>query len=386
MPDDPGIWRRMTFAAVADALGACDPRLIRALAVSGTSATLLAVDPQGTALSPAMLYDDARAVEEARTIRRFAPATSAAHGPSSALAKWLWLKNRGLPPRARPACQSDWISGQFLGRFGLSDENNALKLGYDPIARRWPDWMREAGMDAQEFPTVSPAGNQLGRIAAPIAQRFGLSEELRIVAGTTDSIAAFIASGADRPGTAVSSLGSTLVLKLLTLRPVFSAAHGIYSHRLGASWLAGGASNSGGAVLRAHFSDEEIELYSRSIDPQSSSGLDYYPLLQPGERFPIADPGWPPRMQPQPAEPVRFLHGLLEGIAYIERQGYETLSAHGAGYPEQVLSVGKGAANAAWTAMRSRILGVPVLPARNTEAAYGAALLARHGYKDPFAS
>ena len=38
-------------------------------------------------------------------------------------------------------------------------------------------------------------------------------------------------------------------IKLLSKTPVFAPDLGIYSHRIGEQWLAGGASNTGGAVL-----------------------------------------------------------------------------------------------------------------------------------------
>jgi sugar (pentulose or hexulose) kinase len=44
-------------------------------------------------------------------------------------------------------------------------------------------------------------------------------------------------------------------------------------------------------------------------------------------------------------------------------------------------TVGGGAANPAWTAIRRRRLKVPFLPARSGEAAAGAAILALHGAK-----
>jgi sugar (pentulose or hexulose) kinase len=46
---------------------------------------------------------------------------------------------------------------------------------------------------------------------------------------------------------------------------------------------------------------------------------------------------------------------------------------------ESVLTAGGGAGNTAWTAMRARILGVPVQPSSRVEAAYGTALLAARG-------
>lgn len=55
-------------------------------------------------------------------------------------------------------------------------------------------------------------------------------------AGTTDSIAAFLASGVATVGEAVSSLGSTLAIKLLSDTPVDDSRYGVYSHRLGTSY------------------------------------------------------------------------------------------------------------------------------------------------------
>jgi sugar (pentulose or hexulose) kinase len=207
------------------------------------------------------------------------------------------------------------------------------------------------------------------------AQRWQMPHA-HIVAGTTDSTAAFLATGADRIGQAVTSLGSTLVLKVLAERPVFAPAYGVYSHRLGERWLVGGASNSGGAVLRQFFSDAQLHALESQLHPETLTGLDYYPLPSCGERFPLNDPALPPRLEPRPADAAQFLQGLLEGIARIERRGYEVLHSLGAPYPSEVISIGGGAINAAWRQIRARMLGVPVHLAQQQDAAYGAALLA----------
>jgi sugar (pentulose or hexulose) kinase len=76
---------------------------------------------------------------------------------------------------------------------------------------------------------------------------------------------------------------------------------------------------------------------------------------------------------------VRFFQGLLEGMAEIEARGYRLLAELGAPYPVEVRTVGGGAQNEAWTRIRARRLGVPVVRAEHQEAAYGAALLALRG-------
>jgi sugar (pentulose or hexulose) kinase len=351
----------------------------RALSVDATSATLLLCDARGVPCTPALMYDDTRARLQAKLIDRYAPADSPARGPGAALAKLLWLLEHAPgAKRARHVVhQADWINGRLLGSFGLADESNLLKMGYDPGTRRWPDWMRTLAIPERLLPRARPVGAVLGRIQATVTQRLGLPRGTMLVAGTTDSNAATLAAGIRRPGDAVTSLGSTLVLKILCDRHVASARFGIYSHRIGHRWLAGGASNTGGRVLRQHFDDRELTDLSRQIDPDSSSGLDYYPLPAIGERFPHNAPDMQPRMQPRPADRTLFLHAMLEGIANIEAEGYARLAELGAGYPQRVYSSGGGAANETWRRIRERRLGIPVLRADHTEAAYGAALLAR---------
>ncbi len=379
-PDDPGVW----WAAVGGLLREAARRLPDApvaIAVDGTSATLLAVDRAGDPIGPALMYNDARAVDEGEYLRGIAPAASAAHGASSSAAKLLWLRREGrLTGATRVLHQAEWIGGRLQGRHDRGDENNALKLGYDPIERRWPDWwLHELGPCADLLPEIVPAGTPLGRIAGSVARGTGLHADSRVIAGTTDGIAGFLATGVDRPGTGVTSLGSTLVLKQLSEQPLFDTAAGVYSHRVLGRWLAGGASNSGGAVLAAHFAPAEIEALARDLDPTRDSGLDYYPLLRPGERFPVNDPRLPPRLTPRPPDDARFLQGLLEGIARIEATGYRRLRELGAPPVTAIVTVGGGAANPEWTGLRERILGVPVRRAEHEEAARGTALLARIG-------
>jgi sugar (pentulose or hexulose) kinase len=222
-------------------------------------------------------------------------------------------------------------------------------------------------------------GSAIGPVDPTIAATLGLSETAVICAGTTDGVASFIATRASAPGDAVTSLGTTLVLKLLSDRPIFAPAQGVYSHRLGDRWLAGGASNSGGAALLAHFTAERMAELTPSLKPGQPTGLHYYPLPKPGERFPISDPALPPRVSPRPADDAHFFQGLLEGIAAIEALAYQALRELGAPSLRQVISIGGGARNEAWIAIRRRVLSVPVSVAEETEASFGTALLALHG-------
>ena len=358
------------------------PREPVALAVDGTSGSLLLLDAAGMPVAPALMYDDARALREAARLKAIAPRDSAAHGATSSAAKLLWLRAQGaLAGASRVLHQAEWIAAQLRGEFSHGDENNALKLGYDPVAGSWPAWWREElGEHARLLPEIVATGTPLGRIDSAWAADTGLHPESQIVAGTTDSIAGFLATGVNDTRTGVTSLGSTLVLKQLCDRPLFDPETGVYSHRVLGHWLVGGASNCGGAVLAKHFSPELLDRLSARIDPQSDSGLDYYPLPGPGERFPVSDPGYLPRLDPRPADDALFLHGMLEGIARIEAAGYRRLAELGTAPVNRIVTVGGGTRNAAWTAIRARLNGVPIANAPHEEAAWGAALLAMHSF------
>ena len=377
---DPELWWQGVLSVLRQIGTELDGCAVDALCLDGTSATLLLCRPNGSPLGPALMYNDCRAREQAARIAAVTPEDSPARGASSSLAKLLFLRDQYRPrERVFALHQADWLCGRLLGRQGATDWNNALKLGFDPALETWPAWLDRLDLDPVVLPRCHRPGAVLGTLAEAVSEQLGWARAIRVRAGTTDSTAAVVATGANRVGDAVTSLGSTLVLKIVSDCPVSAPEYGVYSHRIGRHWLVGGASNTGGAVLRQYFDDARIRALSAGIDPSASSGLDYYPLPAPGERFPRHDPTLEPRLSPRPPDDQLFLHGLLEGIARIEAAGYQRLTELGAPSPRRILTIGGGAGNATWTAMRQRLLGRPVLPARHQQAAYGAALLALRG-------
>ena len=134
------------------------------------------------------------------------------------------------------------------------------------------------------------------------------------------------------------------------------------------------------SIERRHgIDDRTLAALSEKIDPDFASPLDYLPLPRSGERFPVNDPQLAPRLTPRPTDDAEFLHGLLESLARIEARGYGLLGELGATPVRRVETAGGGAHNPAWTSIRQRLLKVPVTRAAHTEAAYGAARLARDG-------
>ena len=347
------------------------------LSVDGTSGSLLMVDQNLTPLTHGYMYDSANFQDEAIEIEKHAPKNSIARGEGSALARLLFLQKESGVDQARHAMhQADWIAAKLMQIGGYSDETNVLKMGYDVRSRQWPDWLSRCGVRSHLLPSVQPVGDTFGTVNSKIGEQFGLASGTRVVAGTTDSNAAFLASGASQVGEGVTSLGTTLAIKLLSDKPVFDPSRGIYSHRIKDMWLPGGASNTGGGVLLDHFSAEQMRELESQIDPMNATALDYYPLSRPGERFPIYDPNLLPRLTPRGKSDVEFFQGMLEGIAEIERIGYAALADLGAPTLKRVFTAGGGSTNRAWTQIRSRTLNVPISEALSSDAAVGTARIA----------
>ena len=377
---DPEVWWQATQRVLKDISTQVNPSEVKAIAVDGTSATIVACDKMGRPTASAIMYNDARAREEAERIRHFALKDTAAHGASSSLAKLLWFQNNGIAARSELVLhQADWVTAHLNGRFGNTDENNAMKLGYDPIAGQWPSWFDKLKVPRELLPKVFKPGAIIGTLKFELTERFNFPITTQIIAGTTDSTASFLATGANEIGDAATSLGSTMVLKVLSDKPIFEPAYGVYSQPLGNRWLVGGASNTGGAVLQKFFTQEQIDEMTTALKPAVCTDLEYYPLYSQGERFPYNDPEKMPKVSPRPENDVTFFQGLLEGIATIEQLGYEKLAELGAPLPKRIFTTGGGANNKGWTMIRSFDLNIPLAKARNIEAAYGSALLARKG-------
>jgi len=388
---DPRHWWDITQKVLITLLNHIDASKVHSIAVDGTSGTLMLCDKQGKPCSTALMYNDERSTEQAVKIAAIAPQDSAAHGASSALAKLMYLQEQvALKPPSKTASkpkrhvqfQADWIAGQLCHRADVSDENNCLKLGYDIVKRQWPEWFSALNIKPSLLPQVLAPGTPIGIIDKRMATALGLPNTTQILAGTTDGVAAFMATGANEIGDAVTSLGSTLVLKVLSDKPVFAPEYGVYSHRLGDRWLVGGASNCGGSTLLNYFSSKQLDSMSQQLTPDKATGLNYYPLPDVGERFPVNDHNKQPCLTPRPEDDVIFYQAMLEGIAKIEARGYQLLTELGAAQPTSIRTVGGGARIKGWTQIRSNFLNITMKTARHQQAAYGTANLARMADKD----
>lgn len=390
---DPFIWVATLESLLKQVIDSGYAKQVKHIIANATSSSVLLVDENGHPQTPALMYDDKQAQAEAIRITEFS-GSSGANGASSTLAKVMFLEADHLSLNHSKSIfichQLDFINYFLTGHLNQTDENNALKLGFDSQNYLWPSWIKQ--LTQLPLPEIHKPGDLLGHLNTDsnslearhkFAQKWlpQFPQNTQVYFGTTDSIAAFLATGANQVGDAVSSLGSTIALKIITPTPIFSAKYGIYSHKLGNAWLAGGASNAGGAVLLKFFNLEELEQIIPKIDLNQSTSLNYYPLVNTGERFPISDANLAPKVTPRPDSNPLFLQGLLEGLTRIEKLGFERLAECGAVEAKRIFTAGGGLKNTAWMSLRDTHLKAPLEVAKQTQAAFGVTQLIRDKLK-----
>lgn len=376
---DASIWWHAVQQVLAELLTHPLASSLKTISVDGTSSTVLITDENYQPLAPALMYNDSRASQQAERIEQMAPAsTSAVYGSSSSLSKSLWLINK-FPAGKHVLHQADYISGKLSGSYA-SDSNNCLKLGFDPVSEQWPSWLAESGFPTSILPAVNPPGVIAGELTEQLTQTFKTPENVKIISGTTDSIAGFLATGANQLGDAVVSIGSTIAIKVLNDKPVNSANEGIYSHKINNMWLVGGASNAGTTVLRNLFSEQQLQSLTERLHFENPTELNYYPIPKPGERFPVCNPGQQAVLNPRPTNNAVFLQAILESLTRIEKQCYQVLEDKGINKINRLFTTGGAVINTRWMKYRETQLSYQMQQPAQTEACFGTALLAKQGY------
>ena len=189
----------------------------------------------------------------------------------------------------------------------------------------------------------------------------------------TDGCTAQISVGSSALGSAVTTLGTTMVINIVSPKEV--SGPGFYSHLLPDNrWLSGGASNLGGISFSAH--KDEIDAWNRKATEHGPATTVMYPLVSTGERFPISHKELTKISTTAPASDIDEFRATLEGIAFAERLAYETLANAGAPLTGQLFTVGGGARSSLWNSIRATVLNRTISIVKESGSDIGAAMIA----------
>lgn len=368
-------------ARVVGSLGASANR-IRAISATGTSGTVVPLDASGHPVGRALLADDTSG-----------NGLAAAHGlPDDSMlgrmASAMGSACAGGASVARLASTADVVHAALVGGLVAADTSHLLEAGIDPEARTWPRATITLGLEGL-VPTLLAPGSVLGVVSADCSLRLGLRADVLVVAGMTIRCTAQIATGATHLRDSVGVLDTTLSLMAVAGTEVTSPDGAVRSHRApDGAWWAGATSNVGAgafAAYRSGMTTRELAVLGMRAARRGPATVVCYPLARSGERFPVAEPSLQALWSGRPADDVEAHRAILEGVAFVERLGLETLGDLGAPSRRHVLA-GDGSRSTVWAAIRATLLaGRDVSLAGRGDSATGAAVLAAVGLgREPF--
>lgn len=359
-----------------------DHKNILSVSVTSTSGTVIPLDQNNDPLHRALMYSDLRSEAEGvlckKTAQRYNPDGYTGFNASSGLSKIVWFVNHFPEKAARIRTwvhATDFIIGKLCGNFRITDYTNALKSGFDVSMGIWPEYIHEHLPVKREWlQEVVLSGTVVGTLLPELAKTLGLSA-VKVVSGMTDGCASQVASGAVNPGDWNTTIGTTLVVKGVTVREINDPLGRLYSHRHPEGyWMPGGASNTGADWITAGFSQNLTELNTAAarLIPTSES---VYPLIQQGERFPFISKE-ARGFAPQGLSSETLFTASMEGVAYIERIAYELVEALSGENVRAIFTAGGASNSDTWLTIRANVLNKPVYKCGQISGASGAAILA----------
>ncbi|MBD3882084.1 gluconokinase [Phormidium tenue FACHB-886] len=381
------------------------PDQVEAIGFSGAMHSLIAMDTEDRPLTNSITWADNRSVEQVERLKQgsgFAiyQRTGTPIHPMSPLPKLMWMREQD-PERFQRASKfisiKEYVLFRLFGRY-VVDYSIASATGL--LNLRLLRWDEEAlaiaGIRAEQLSELVPTTYKLRGMRREYAEAAGLDADTPVIVGSSDGALANLGVGAIGSDQLAVTVGTSGAVRQVVSQPLTDPQGRTFCYALTEKhWLIGGASNSGGLVLRwfrDRFGQAEIEqAKQQNVDPYEiliqvaesvpagADGLVFLPFLT-GERA----PNWNSDARgvffgvALHHDRAHFVRAVLEGILYSVYSITAVLSELAEG--EKVVRASGGFARSKpWLQMMADVFGYKVLIPEVYEASgFGAAALAMY--------
>ena len=385
----PSLWTDALGPAIAEALQAAGvkPSDIRAIGFCGQLDGCIAVDAEGNALAPCLIWMDRRATLEIEGVpaERVRAECGLVLDPGHLGAKARWLQ-RHLPqkPIARFHQPVSYVVEQLTGVPVIDHALASTSMLYSLDRRRYdPDLLATFGLSETQLPTVAAAESRAGTLNRRGAALTGLPEGVAVAVGTGDDFGTPLGAGLSKPGRVAVVLGTGEVVGGLHTAPLRDDSGLLETHAYpgGAFFIENPGWLSGGSIAwisRLLNIPDLAALNALAAEvPAGADGLSFLPALTGAMA-----PEWQPAargcfygMTPAHGR-GHMVRAVLEGCAFAMRDVVDRLDQMGVD-ARSLLLIGGGAHSRLWAQMRADIVQRPAeLPNCIDCAPIGAALLA----------
>ena len=383
---DPALWDAALGPTIGEALGRAEvpSGRVAALGIAGQLDGCVAVDADGRALAPCLIWMDRRAEAETVVIAedRLRERTGVTRDATHMAAKIRWLKRRVSAARFHQPVS--YLVARLTGAHVLDHGLASTTMLYALDTRAFDrDLLAAFEIEAGELPAIAEAADPAGKLTAEGAALCGLPEGTTVAVGTGDDFSTPLGAGLVAPGRVACVLGTAEVVGALDgeakvdpagLVETHSYAGGIF-YIENPGWLSGGALAWLRQVLRlADFA--ELDAAADGVPP-GADGITFLPALSGSMA-----PEWIASARGcfyglTPAHGAGHLaRAVLEGCAFAMRDVTERLREMEVA-TEALLLLGGGARSRVWARIRADCTGLPAeIPVLRDTSAVGAAMCA----------
>lgn len=362
---------------------------LKAIGVTSFGEAAVLLDREDKPLMNSMLYTDPRGEEQCKGIvsdfgaETIAAITGLNPHHMYTVSKLIWIKEN--KPEIYESTEhillfEDYIVYMLSGIAQIDYSLASRTMAFDI---RTLDWSKEilsfAGIDVKKMPRVVPTGTKASVIRKELAAELGISEQVIIVSGCHDQIAAAIGTGVLHEGMAVDGTGTveciTPVFKGIPHSNVlFKGSYSIVPHFTPNHYVTYAFSFTGGALLkwyRDNLASFEAELVKSSGEniydvfnsrvKDEPSGLLVLPHFS-GAATPYMDSRSKGAIIGLTTETTStdIYRALMEGVTYEMLLNIEKLREAGISIKE-LRATGGGATSKVWLQMKADILNIPVI-------------------------
>lgn len=371
-------WWAATKSTLTRAIQMVDSSRIGAISITHQRETFVCLDKHGQQLRSAMLWLDARAVQEVEEFgtERVHEITGKPPNLTPAWYKMLWLKKHEPETLERAAKIVDVqgylvykLTGAWVTSWGSADPLGIIDM-------RTFDYSDEllsiVGLGRDKFCSLVAPGAMIETLSAEVAEELGISKTTPVIAGLGDGQAAQLGTGAILPGSAYLNMGSGIVSGTYGENYSYSKAYRVLSAAVPGAYTF--ETFIGGGTFNLQWFVEKFA----GIDPRVL-GLELSPeqvletaaaLLAPGAAGLMVLPYWTGALTPFWDHHARGAmigltgaHGkahvyraLLESIAYEQRFLTEGAEAALTVPVKEVIALGGGSQSKVWCQIMADVL------------------------------
>jgi len=191
---------------------------IKGIGVTSFGEAAIILDENNQSLMDSMLYTDIRGEEQCeRIISRFGLSyinekTGLNPSPIYSISKLMWLKEnrKELMDKCKRICLfEDYIVYMLSGIHQIDYSLASRTMAFDINTLKWDDdILNFAGIEKILMPNLVTIGSKAGEIKPEVAAELNINEQILIVSGCHDQIAASIGTGATKENMAVDGAGT----------------------------------------------------------------------------------------------------------------------------------------------------------------------------------